>query len=166
MSRVLTSLPAGERVGIAFSGGLDTTVAIAWIREKGALPYALTADLGQPDEPDVAAIPGRATEVGAEEAVLVDCKLELVHEGLVALRCGAFHISSGGKTYFNTTPLGRAVTGTMLVHAMHEHGVEVRGDMLFASNESVLGTTGYERLARRLAPQVLAALRAPAPSGS
>ncbi len=128
MSRVLTSLPVGERVGIAFSGGLDTTVAIAWIREHGALPYALTADLGQPDEPDVDAIPARATAVGAEAAILVDCKPELVHEGLVALRCGAFHIASGGKTYFNTTPLGRAVTGTMLVHAMHEHGVDVWGD--------------------------------------
>jgi len=128
MSRVLTSLPVGERVGIAFSGGLDTTVAIAWIREKGALPYALTADLGQPDEPNVDAIPARATAVGAESAILVDCKPELVHEGLVALRCGAFHIASGGKTYFNTTPLGRAVTGTMLVHAMHDHGVDVWGD--------------------------------------
>jgi argininosuccinate synthase len=128
MSRVLTSLPVGERVGIAFSGGLDTTVAIAWMREKGAVPYALTADLGQPDEPDVAAIPSRATAVGAEEAILVDCKAELVHEGLVALRCGAFHLSSGGKTYFNTTPLGRAVTGTMLVHAMRGQGVEIWGD--------------------------------------
>src|SRR6187431_1903419 len=128
MSRVLTSLPVGERIGIAFSGGLDTTVAIAWIREKGALPYALTADLGQPDEPDVGAIPARATAVGAEEAILVDCKTELVHEGLVALRCGAFHVVTGGKTYFNTTPLGRAVTGTMLVHAMHEHGVDIWGD--------------------------------------
>src|SRR6188472_1545398 len=128
MSRVLTSLPIGERVGIAFSGGLDTTVAIAWIREKGAVPYALTADLGQPDEPDVGAIPARATAVGAEEAILVDCKTELVHEGLVALRCAAFHVVTGGKTYFNTTPLGRAVTGTMLVHAMHEHGVDVWGD--------------------------------------
>jgi argininosuccinate synthase len=128
MSHVLTSLPVGERVGIAFSGGLDTTVAVAWIREKGAVPYALTADLGQYDEDDVAGIPGRATEVGAEEAILVDCKPPLVHEGLVALRCGAFHVSSGGKTYFNTTPLGRAVTGTMLVHAMHEHGVDVWGD--------------------------------------
>ena len=128
MSHVLTSLPAGERVGIAFSGGLDTTVAIAWIREHGAVPYALTADLGQYDEDDVAGIPQRATEVGAEEALLVDCKAELVHEGLVALRCGAFHVSSGGKTYFNTTPLGRAVTGTMLVHAMREHGVDIWGD--------------------------------------
>jgi argininosuccinate synthase len=128
MSRVLTSLPLGERVGIAFSGGLDTTVAIAWMGEKGAVPYALTADLGQPDEPDVAAIPSRATAAGAEEAILVDCKHELVHEGLVALRCGAFHLVSGGKTYFNTTPLGRAVTGTMLVHAMREQGVEIWGD--------------------------------------
>ncbi len=128
MSRVLTSLPVGERVGIAFSGGLDTTVAVAWIREKGAIPYALTADLGQADEPDVTGIPARATEVGAEEAILVDCKPQLVHEGLVALQCGAFHVSSGGKTYFNTTPLGRAVTGTMLVQAMHEHGVDVWGD--------------------------------------
>ena len=128
MSHVLTSLPVGERVGIAFSGGLDTTVAVAWIREHGAVPYALTADLGQYDEDDVAGIPARATEVGAEEAVLVDCKPHLVHEGLVALRCGAFHVSSAGKTYFNTTPLGRAVTGTMLVHAMREHGVDVWGD--------------------------------------
>jgi argininosuccinate synthase len=128
MSRVLTSLPVGERVGIAFSGGLDTTVAVAWIREKGAIPYALTADLGQYDEDDVASIPDRATAVGAEDAILVDCRQQLVHEGLVALRCGAFHVSSGGKTYFNTTPLGRAVTGTMLVQAMHEHGVDVWGD--------------------------------------
>ena len=128
MSRVLTSLPVGERIGIAFSGGLDTTVAIAWIREKGALPYALTADLGQPDEPDVAAIPARATDVGAEDAILVDCTQELVHEGLIALRCGAFHLASGGKTYFNTTPLGRAVTGTMLVHAMRRQGVEIYKD--------------------------------------
>ncbi|HET8743719.1 MAG TPA: argininosuccinate synthase [Gaiella sp.] len=128
MSHVISSLPVGERVGIAFSGGLDTTVAIAWMRERGAIPYALTADLGQPDEPDVAGIPARATAVGAEEAILVDCREELVHEGLVALRCGAFHISSAGKTYFNTTPLGRAVTGTMLVHAMREHGVEIWGD--------------------------------------
>jgi argininosuccinate synthase len=128
MSRVLTSLPVGERVGIAFSGGLDTTVAVAWIREKGAIPYALTADLGQYDEDDVAGIPARAREVGAAEAILIDCRPQLVHEGLVALRCGAFHVSSGGRTYFNTTPLGRAVTGTMLVQAMHEHGVDVWGD--------------------------------------
>ena len=128
MSRILTSVPIGERVGIAFSGGLDTTVAVAWIREKGAVPYALTADLGQADEPEIDRVPGRAREVGAEEALLVDCKAQLVHEGLVALRCGAFHIASGGKTYFNTTPLGRAVTGTMLVQAMQSHGVDVWGD--------------------------------------
>jgi len=128
VSHVLTSLPVGERVGIAFSGGLDTTVAVAWIRENGAIPYSFTADLGQYDEHDVAGVPARAAEVGAEEAVLVDCRQHLVHEGLVALRCGAFHVSSGGKTYFNTTPLGRAVTGTMLVHEMHEHGVDIWGD--------------------------------------
>ena len=128
MTHILTSLPVGERVGIAFSGGLDTTVAVAWIREKGAIPYAFTADLGQYDEQDVAGIPARAADVGAEEALLVDCRPQLVHEGLVALRCGAFHVSSGGKTYFNTTPLGRAVTGTMLVHEMHEHGVDIWGD--------------------------------------
>jgi len=125
---ILSSLPVGERVGIAFSGGLDTCCALAWMREKGAIPYAFTADLGQYDEPDVAGVPARAKEVGAEEAILVDCRPHLAHEGLVALRCGAFHISSGGKTYFNTTPLGRAVTGTMLVHAMREHGVDVWGD--------------------------------------
>jgi len=128
MARVLTSLPVGERVGIAFSGGLDTTVAVAWIREQGAIPYALTADLGQVDEHDVADVPARATEVGAEAAILVDCKPQLVHEGLVALQCGAFHVSSAGKTYFNTTPLGRAVTGTMLVEAMREHGIDIWGD--------------------------------------
>jgi argininosuccinate synthase len=128
MGKVLTSLPIGERVGIAFSGGLDTSVAVAWMREKGAIPCAYTADLGQPDEPDLATVPDRAREYGAEIARLVDCREELVHEGLVALQCGAFHISTGGKTYFNTTPLGRAVTGTLLVRAMHEDGVDVWGD--------------------------------------
>jgi len=128
VSRVLQSLPVGERIGIAFSGGLDTAVAVAWIREKGGIPFAFTADLGQYDEKSVAAIPARALEYGAEEAELVDCRAQLVHEGLVALQCGAFHVSSGGKTYFNTTPLGRAVTGTMLVHAMREHGVDIWGD--------------------------------------
>jgi argininosuccinate synthase len=128
MSRILTSLPVGERVGIAFSGGLDTSVAVAWIREKGGIPYAFTADLGQSDEDHVGGIRERAFDYGAEEAVLVDCRAQLVHEGLVALQCGAFHVSSGGKTYFNTTPLGRAVTGTMLVRAMHAHGVEIWGD--------------------------------------
>src|SRR5215203_666952 len=128
MSKVLTALPIGERVGIAFSGGLDTSAAVAWMREKGAVPYAYTADLGQHDEPDLPGIPARAKEYGAEHARLVDCRTELVHEGLVALACGAFHIRSGGKTYFNTTPLGRAVTGTMLVQAMHEDGVDIWGD--------------------------------------
>ena len=128
MSKVLTSLPAGERVGIAFSGGLDTSVAVAWMREKGAIPCTYTADLGQPDEPDVEAVPGRALEYGAELSRLVDVKTALVEEGLVALQCGAFHIRSGGKAYFNTTPLGRAVTGTLLVRAMMEDGVDIGGD--------------------------------------
>ena len=128
MGNVLTSLPVGDRVGIAFSGGLDTSCAVAWMREKGAIPYCYTADLGQPDEDDIAGIPGRAVEYGAEAARLVDCRTELVHEGLIALQCGAFHITTGGKTYFNTTPLGRAVTGTLLVQAMHADGVDVWGD--------------------------------------
>src|SRR6478752_1090946 len=128
MSKVLTSLPVGERVGIAFSGGLDTSVAVAWMREKGAVPCTYTADLGQPDEPDVEAVPGRAIAYGAELSRLVDCRAALVEEGLVALQCGAFHIRSGGKTYFNTTPLGRAVTGTLLVRAMLEDGVDIWGD--------------------------------------
>ena len=128
MSKVLSSLPVGERVGIAFSGGLDTSVAVAWMREKGAVPCTYTADIGQPDEPDIDAVPGRALEYGAEIARLVDAKSALVEEGLVALACGAFHIRSGGKTYFNTTPLGRAVTGTMLVRAMKEDGVDIWGD--------------------------------------
>lgn len=128
MSKVLTSLPVGERVGIAFSGGLDTSVAVAWMREKGAIPYTYTGDLGQYDEPNIDAVPGRALEYGAEAARLVDCKPALVEEGFVALACGAFHIRSGGKAYFNTTPLGRAVTGTLLVRAMREDGVDVWGD--------------------------------------
>ena len=127
-AKVLTSLPSGERVGIAFSGGLDTSAAVAWMREKGALPYAYTADLGQPDEPDLAGVPARAVQYGAEKARLVDCATELVHEGLVALQCGAFHITTAGKTYFNTTPLGRAVTGTLLVRAMKDDGVDIWGD--------------------------------------
>jgi argininosuccinate synthase len=128
MSKVLTSLPVGERVGIAFSGGLDTSAAVAWMRAKGAVPYAYTADLGQADEPDLSGVPERARLYGAEVARLVDCRSELVREGLVALQCGAFHISTAGRTYFNTTPLGRAVTGTLLVRAMHEDGVDVWGD--------------------------------------
>jgi argininosuccinate synthase len=125
---ILGSLPVGERVGIAFSGGLDTCCALAWMRENGAVPYAFTADLGQYDEPEVGAIPGRARLYGAEEAVLVDCRDALAREGLVALACGAFHIATAGRRYFNTTPLGRAVTGTLLVRAMAEHGVDIWGD--------------------------------------
>ncbi|MCI1018571.1 argininosuccinate synthase [Microbacterium sp. C5A9] len=128
MSKVLQSLPVGERVGIAFSGGLDTSVAVAWMRDKGAVPYTYTGDLGQYDEDDIESIPGRALEYGAEASRLIDCKTALVEEGLVALSCGAFHIRSGGRTYFNTTPLGRAVTGTMLVRAMKEDGVDIWGD--------------------------------------
>jgi argininosuccinate synthase len=128
MSNVLTSLPVGERVGLAFSGGLDTSAAVAWMREKGAIPYCYTADLGQPDEPDLDEVQARATQYGAEAARLVDCRAELVHEGLVALQCGAFHITTAGKTYFNTTPLGRAVTGTLLVQAMQADDVDIWGD--------------------------------------
>jgi len=128
MSKVLTSLPAGERVGIAFSGGLDTSAAVAWMREKGALPCAYTADLGQPDETDLEGVPERAKQYGADLARLIDCRTELVHEGLVALQCGAFHIATAGKTYFNTTPLGRAVTGTLLVRAMQDDSVDIWGD--------------------------------------
>jgi len=127
-AKVLSSLPVGERVGIAFSGGLDTSAAVAWMREKGALPFAYTANLGQPDEPDLDGVPDRAKQYGAEGARLIDCRTELVHEGLVALQCGAFHITTAGKTYFNTTPLGRAVTGTLLVRAMKEDNVDIWGD--------------------------------------
>jgi argininosuccinate synthase len=125
---ILARLPIGENVGIAFSGGLDTCCALAWMREHGAVPYAFTADLGQPDEPDVASIPARALHYGAEDAVLVDCRDALAREGLAALQCGAFHVQTAGRRYFNTTPLGRAVTGTLLVHAMQELGVEIWGD--------------------------------------
>ncbi|MEO6020800.1 MAG: argininosuccinate synthase [Knoellia sp.] len=128
MSKVLTSLPVGERVGIAFSGGLDTSVAVAWMREKGAVPCTYTADLGQYDEPEIDTVPTRAGEYGAEVARLVDCRSALVEEGLSAIACGAFHIRSGGKTYFNTTPLGRAVTGTLLVRAMQADNVSIWGD--------------------------------------
>ncbi|HHW83547.1 MAG TPA: argininosuccinate synthase [Actinomycetales bacterium] len=128
MGKVLSSLPVGERVGIAFSGGLDTAVAVAWMREHGAFPYTYTADIGQYDEPDIASIPGRADEYGAEASRLVDCTDALVEEGFVALQCGAFHIRSAGKLYYNTTPLGRAVTGTMLVKAMLEDSVDIWGD--------------------------------------
>ncbi len=128
MSKVLASLPVCEKVGIAFSGGLDTSVAVAWMRDKGAVPCTYTADLGQYDEPDIDSVPSRAGAYGAEISRLVDCKQALVQEGLVAIATGAFHIRSGGKQYFNTTPLGRAVTGTMLVQAMKQDQVEIWGD--------------------------------------
>ncbi len=128
MSKVLASLPVGEKVGIAFSGGLDTSVAVAWMRSKGAIPCTYTADLGQYDEPDIDSVPSRAATYGAEISRLVDCKQLLVAEGLSAIACGAFHIRSGGKQYFNTTPLGRAVTGTLLVRSMLQDGVEIWGD--------------------------------------
>ncbi|MFN0165494.1 MAG: argininosuccinate synthase [Bryobacteraceae bacterium] len=128
MGNILQSLPAGEAVGIAFSGGLDTSAAIYWMRQKGAIPYCYTAHLGQPDETDYDDIPRRALEYGAEKARLIDCRQQLVREGLAALQCGAFHISTAGLAYFNTTPIGRAVTGTMLVGAMKEDNVNIWGD--------------------------------------
>ena len=128
MSKVLASLPVGEKVGIAFSGGLDTSVAVAWMRNKGAVPCTYTADLGQYDESKIETVPDRAKEYGAEISRLIDCKTPLVEEGLAAIACGAFHIRSGGKQYFNTTPLGRAVTGTLLVRAMLSDKVEIWGD--------------------------------------
>jgi argininosuccinate synthase len=128
VATILQSLPVGRRVGIAFSGGLDTSAALHWMREKGAVPYAYTANLGQPDEPDYEEIPRRALRYGAEHARLIDCRRELVSEGIAALQCGAFHISTAGVAYFNTTPIGRAVTGTMLVLAMRDDDVHVWGD--------------------------------------
>ena len=125
---LLQSLPAGQKVGIAFSGGLDTSAALLWMRQKGAVPYAYTANLGQPDESDYDAIPRKALEYGAEKARLVDCRTQLANEGIAALQCGAFHIQTAGATYYNTTPLGRAVTGTMLVNAMKEDDVNIWGD--------------------------------------
>jgi len=128
MSNILQTVPVNQKVGIAFSGGLDTSAALHWMRQKGAIPYAYTANLGQPDEPDYDAIPKKALAYGAEQARLVDCREQLVTEGIAALQSGAFHISTAGVTYFNTTPLGRAVTGTMLVAAMQEDQVEIWGD--------------------------------------
>jgi argininosuccinate synthase len=128
MGHILQSLPAGERVGIAFSGGLDTSAALHWMRAKGAIPYAYTANLGQPDEPDYEEIPRKALQYGAEKARLIDCRAQLVAEGIAALQAGAFHISTAGVAYFNTTPLGRAVTGTMLVVSMKEDDVNIWGD--------------------------------------
>ncbi len=128
MSNILEHLPAGQKVGIAFSGGLDTSAALHWMKQKGALPYAYTANLGQPDETDYEQIPLKALEYGADKARLIDCRAQLVREGLAALQSGAFHISTAGVTYFNTTPIGRAVTGTMLVAAMKEDDVSIWGD--------------------------------------
>ena len=122
---ILQNLPKGQKVGIAFSGGLDTSAALLWMRQKGAVPYAYTANLGQPDEDDYNAIPKKAMAYGAENARLIDCRSQLAHEGIAAIQCGAFHISTGGIPYFNTTPLGRAVTGTMLVAAMKEDDVNI-----------------------------------------
>ncbi|MGZ3235845.1 MAG: argininosuccinate synthase [Burkholderiaceae bacterium] len=128
MSNILQTVPVNQKVGIAFSGGLDTSAALHWMRQKGAIPYAYTANLGQPDESDYNAIPQKAKAYGAELARLIDCREQLAEEGIAALQCGAFHISTAGVTYFNTTPLGRAVTGTMLVAAMHEDNVDIWGD--------------------------------------
>ena len=128
MSTILKSLPKGEKVGIAFSGGLDTSAALLWMKQKGARVFAYTANLGQPDEADIDGVPDRALQYGAEIARAVDCRRPLVEEGLAALACGAFHIRSGSRAYFNTTPLGRAVTGMMLVRAMHADGVDIWGD--------------------------------------
>ena len=128
MATILQHLPTQQKVGIAFSGGLDTSAALLWMKKKGALPFAYTANLGQPDEDDYEAIPRKAMAYGAEKARLIDCRLQLAHEGIAALQCGAFHISTAGITYFNTTPLGRAVTGTMLVAAMKEDDVHIWGD--------------------------------------
>jgi len=128
MATILQQLPSGQKVGIAFSGGLDTSAALHWMRNKGAIPYAYTANLGQPDEPDYDEIPRKALQYGAEKARLIDCRAQLVAEGIAALQAGAFHISTAGVTYFNTTPIGRAVTGTMLVAAMKEDDVNIWGD--------------------------------------
>jgi argininosuccinate synthase len=128
MSTILENVPVGQKVGIAFSGGLDTSAALLWMRNKGAIPYAYTANLGQPDETDYDSIPRRAKEYGATDARLVDCRAQLAAEGVAALQCGAFHVTTAGVTYFNTTPLGRAVTGTMLVAAMKEDDVNIWGD--------------------------------------
>lgn len=125
---ILQNLPIGQKVGIAFSGGLDTSAALLWMKLKGANPYAYTANLGQPDEDDYNAIPEKAKKYGAQEARLIDCRTQLAHEGIAAIQCGAFHVSTGGMPYFNTTPLGRAVTGTMLVAAMKQDDVHIWGD--------------------------------------
>ena len=157
---ILGSLPVGERVGIAFSGGLDTCCALAWMREQGAIPYAFTADLGQYDEPDIDAVPDRRrARYGAEDAVLVDCKDALAREGLAALQCGAFHIQTAGRRYFNTTPLGRAVTGTLLVQAMARHGVDIWGDGSTYKGNDIERFYRYGLLANARAPDLQAVAR-------
>src|SRR5437870_10680139 len=128
LAKILDKLPKGEKIGIAFSGGLDTSAAVRWMRSNGAIPHAYTANLGQPDESDYEDIPRKALSYGADKARLIECRPQLVAEGIAAIQCGAFHISTGGSTYFNTTPLGRAVTGTMLVVAMREDGVGIWSD--------------------------------------
>ena len=128
MATILQNLPVGQKVGIAFSGGLDTSAALRWMKNKGALPYAYTANLGQPDEEDYEAIPRKAMEYGAERARLIDCRTQLAHEGIAAIQSGAFHISTGGISFFIFSSLGRAVTGTMLVAAMKEDDVHIWGD--------------------------------------
>src|SRR5438477_11337217 len=147
MATILQSLPAGQKVGIAFSGGVDTGAALHWMRAKGAIPYAYTANLGQPDEPDYDDIPRRALLYGAEKARLIDCRAELVSEGLAALQCGAFHISTAGVPYFNTTPIGRAVTGTMLVVAMKDDEVNIWGDGSTFKGNDIEGIYRYGLLA-------------------
>jgi hypothetical protein len=148
VATILQSLPTGQKVGIAFSGGLDTSAALHWMRQRGAIPYAYTANLGQPDEPDYDDIPRRAKLYGAEAARLVDCRRPLVLEGIAALQCGAFHISTAGVPYFNTTPLGRAVTGTLLVAAMKEDDVNIWGDgsTFRATTSSGSTATGCSRI--------------------
>jgi len=128
LAKILDKLPKGEKVGIAFSGGLDTSAAVRWMRSNGAIPYAYTANLGQPDEADYEDIPRKALAYGAEKARLIECRPQLVAEGIAAIQCGAFHISTAGTRYFNTTPLGRAVTGTLLVVAMRADGVDIWSD--------------------------------------
>jgi argininosuccinate synthase len=129
MSRIHRSLPpAGTRIGVAFSGGLDTRCAVAWFVRNGLEVFAYTADLAQPDEASPADIPPVAREHGAKQARLVDCKDALVREGLIAIQCGAFHLTTAGRKYYNTTPLGRAVTTTAIIRAMREDGVNVFSD--------------------------------------
>ena len=156
MATILQRVPAGENVGIAFSGGLDTSAALHWMRGKGAIPYAYTANLGQPDEKDYDEIPRKALAYGAEKARLIDCRAQLVAEGIAALQCGAFHISTAGVPYFNTTPLGRAVTGTMLVLAMKDDDVNIWGDGSTFKGNDIERFYRYGLLANPVAPHLQA----------